>query len=196
MRIYEAVSTFRASAPIDIDALRALPGQTEARMICPGGPLRSALVRLVLANGSRKGAKARVFSNGTVVVTARNAEQVDAAAKRFASLLGTGPLRRDNKVPRVVKATAKVPGAVFASLLRSPPDACSCVYSPDRCAAFRMRMRAVRAVEDSAKIRMDASVYRSGAVVMTSRRSGEAPLTSKKLAAVFKDALKTIVGQA
>ena len=187
MRIYEVISTFKAYAPIDIDALRAVPGQMDTRMIdrrCPGTAAPNcALVQLVFANGAAsdmKGARARVYPNGTVVVTARNAELVDDAAERFASLLGTGPLRCDNNAPRVVKATAKVANAaaIFASLRSSPLWGGSDVLC----------MRTV----DTAKIRMDTRVYGSRAVVMTSWRSGEAPLSSEELAAVFNDALKTI----
>ena len=181
MRIYETTSTFKAAPISDMDALLSAGGNM--KMICADTPLRSIQVQL---SGVRARARARIFPSGTIVVTARNVEQVAVAAREVAGLLKKERLpRRVSGSPTVVRASAKVARmtvGVFRSLLANPPPDCDC-----KCCDSQFRMTYVMPTS-----RMDVAVYRSGAVLMTLRRPGGDTSNGKKTMAVFKEMLKKI----
>ena len=170
MRVYATTSSFKvAAADVDIDALlesASLPDNVIDTQLIRG--FRCVHVRFT------RGGTARIFPNGTVMISDKNVERIAATAKDVAALMKLPPtaLRRNNAVPTVVRAMDRVKPAAFQELLllgKKPGS--DIVYKPWSCAGVRVRQ------SDCA-----ATVFKNGKVnVVVKIRTNSGPVTNNKV---------------
>ena len=181
MRVYATTSSFKvAAAAVDIDALllesASLPDNVIDTQLIRG--FRCVHVRFT------RGGTARIFPNGTVMISDKNVERVTATAKDVAALMMLPPtaLRRNNAVPTVVRAMDRVKPATFQELLEGKNQTGTVVvHRPYSFAGVQ-----VRRDRDSA-----ATVFRNGKVnLMVKIRSNK---TGKQVQGILKASARQLV---